>query len=230
MLGSELAKKRKVNKLRVEQLLAEAVAEYSPDTLELRDACRYLAATKERLEAERLGSPEHQRLMKDWADLNARLREARDAGAAVASHDLASATTDQLVAHTSKLLRRLLEVRDNEARRTETSPTLADQVGTDDGPAYAEHASAEPVGPRASATPSAPVCPFCMRPCIGREHSAYSVLHWDDPAEVVRRPLEAQRPGSMTEPEQPLETHEQQRQRAIRQNLGWEVPGGTLKT
>src|SRR5262245_2869637 len=35
--------------------------------------------------------------------------------------------------------------------------------------------------------PSPPACSYCMRPCVGSQHPAYPVLHYDDPTEIARR-------------------------------------------
>jgi hypothetical protein len=36
-----------------------------------------------------------------------------------------------------------------------------------------------------------PICFFCGRRCVGRDHQAYRILHFRDPAEVARRDAEA---------------------------------------
>ena len=91
--------------------------------------------------------------------------------------------------------------------------------------------------------PPPPPCRWCHQaPCIGRAHHAFDVLHLNDPAEIKRRAedeadqYEAYQRGWPTqrmidraaEREVP-ETEEQKQQRAIRQSLGWETPGGTRK-
>lgn len=41
-------------------------------------------------------------------------------------------------------------------------------------------------------TPQAlPPCPYCHRPCVGREHFAFDLLHHDDPEEVEQRRQDA---------------------------------------
>jgi hypothetical protein len=72
-----VSRKHPVNVLRRDQLHAENIAEYQPDTLHLRWACRWLANVTERLESVRDGTPEHQRLVEMWRSLTTTLEEAR---------------------------------------------------------------------------------------------------------------------------------------------------------
>jgi hypothetical protein len=49
-----------------------------------------------------------------------------------------------------------------------------------------------PIGQPARQPTVAPApCSYCGRACVGPDHHAYEVLHYDDPAEVARRDQEA---------------------------------------
>ena len=74
-----IARKHPVNVLRRDQLHAENLAEYRPDTLHLRRACRWLANITERLENVKDGTPEHQRLVAMYTELVTTLEAARAA-------------------------------------------------------------------------------------------------------------------------------------------------------
>ena len=105
-----------------------------------------------------------------------------------------------------------------------------------------ERGTPEPA-PGAPAPTPAPPCAYCHQsPCVGPAHHAFDVLHWNDPVEIKRRnedeadQYEAWRRGWPTArmieraaAREAPETDEQKQQRAIRQNLGWESPGGTRK-
>jgi hypothetical protein len=57
-----VARRHPINVARVDQLNAQLVAEYRPQTMVARTTCRHLAGTWERLEHNKPGSPEWQRL------------------------------------------------------------------------------------------------------------------------------------------------------------------------
>lgn len=113
-----VARTNPINKLRREVLLDEIVAEYRPRTLELRDACRFLANVKERLETTKDGTPEHQRLMAMWSELSIQLRNAsraeRDAVAAIAVA-LEQLSTSELADRAEALTVRARKLADAEA-------------------------------------------------------------------------------------------------------------------
>jgi hypothetical protein len=174
-----VARRHPVNVLRRDALFAEIVTEYRPSTLELRDACRYLANIKERLETTKDGTPEHQRLMTMWSELSVRLRASERASEAIGD-DLIDATDDQIIEKLLALLHPLLDAQD-ERRRSEASIT---QAGLSVQP------SAEPTGeaPVPTSEP-APLldCRYCGRACVGSDHAAYEALHYDDPEQIKRR-------------------------------------------
>lgn len=184
--GSFLGRKHPVNVLRRDQLLAENIAEYRPDTLHLRRACRWLANITERLESVKDGTPEHQRLVAMWTELTATLEASRTTRQPA---NIDSLTHDQLIERTTTMLRHLLEMRDNEQRWAEMSATYAHPDGADGSPSpVGDPAQHDVPVVSAAVTPAPePVCPYCRRPCIGPTHSAYAVLHWDDPVEIERR-------------------------------------------
>lgn len=241
-IGSSLAKKRRVNKARVEQLFAEAVAEYRPTTLETRDACRFLAAIKERLEAERLGSPEHQRLMTQWADLSTLLREAR--GAATASSDISAASRRELAERLIEQARFLLNAEDFDAgpRGDHVDGGFVDEATRTSAN---DSRVSTAVDAPATATPAPQAaCPYCRAtPCRGPEHFAFDVLHWSDAEQIKRRDARATREmfemlgrplgephldarvGPRVDPLAGLSPEEREREeqaREVRQRLGWE--------
>jgi hypothetical protein len=105
-----------------------------------------------------------------------------------ASTDYVAMDTDQLIERTSAILRGLLELRGNgqpqPQERQDQGPGLPLAQAQDDGPGApsAGLQSPEPVQALAAQ------CPYChQRPCVGPEHPAYDVLHWDDPSEVEKR-------------------------------------------
>jgi hypothetical protein len=241
------ARKHPINVLRKRQILAQLIADYQPSTTILRANCENLAGVLEQLEVMKAGSQEHKRLTDESEQLGATLEASRSTALA-ASTDLATLTTDQLIERTTEMLRRLLDHRDDETRAAEPIAAHAREVPI----APVETAEAlsddietwEPWRQNLGHKIGAIACKYChRRPCVGRDHFAFGVLHWSDPAEIKRRNEDeqdqfiARAQGWPTrrmldrarEREQP-ETEEEQRQRAIRVGLGWETPGGTLKT
>jgi hypothetical protein len=65
---------------------------------------------------------------------------------------------------------------------TGLAPRLPEPGDTASGEAVAITEVREPA-PSADAF----ACGFCRRDCVGQDHPAYRVLHWDDPTEVARR-------------------------------------------
>jgi hypothetical protein len=157
----------------------------------LMDTCEDLAGVREQLEALKAGTQEHKRLLELSQVLYATLEAARPAHVDITSTDLSE---DQLIARTTEILKHLLT-----AREMDRQPPLynaGDHGQPQDGPAPAERGSlaagANDVPTASSAVASAPEparCPYCgQSPCVGPEHSAFDVLHWDDPEEVTRVP------------------------------------------
>ena len=176
-----IARKHPRNVLHRDQLYAENLAEYKPDSLRLRRACRYLANVDERLEHVKDGSPEHVRLLDKWASLTEILDASLSTRTSVADTDLASATTNELIERSTAIARHLIALSDQE-QKSEAHIAAA----------TAEHAT-NPAGPsvQAPVPTSEPApeqdCPYCHRACVGPDHIAYSALHHDDPIEVKKR-------------------------------------------
>ena len=238
------ARRHPVNVTRRDQLYAEIVAEYRPHSLELRDACRYLANVKERLETTKDGAPEHQRLMAMWSDLSAQLRTANRETSTTENFD--NLTEDQLIESTEKLLERMRESRDFKRQSAEPVRNVV-TAAVDDG-YMREPGNAEQEAHATTVTQPAPAesgtCKWCNRsPCIGREHPAFDVLHALDPEEVERRHRAANEddydqrialaqgwPTSrmIEKARGPKMTDEERRQAELRRKFGWES-GGTRR-
>ncbi len=183
-LGSRLGATRPINPQRVDRLYEEALAEYNPATLELKDACRYLAEVKERLDSVRRGAPEHQRLMAMWTDLSTQLRQARGTTprASDASYD---ALSDE------QLVERLEET----ALAARASLTLKQQHASI-APAPEHTAEAAAIAPAPEPAPPA-LCEHCRKPETAcKEMQAerleiWRAIHSMHPEEVERRNQEA---------------------------------------
>ena len=177
-----IARKGPVNVVRRDQLLAELLAEYQPQTVGARATCEQYAATLERLETTKPGSPEWQRMIVGARDLSASLDEFRNRAPRIPDPDLADATDDQLIERTTTILRSLLDARD-EQRKGEAHIAAATEcagVQTTAGPAGEAVASTVVPAPE-------PVCKYCRRACVGVDHHAFEVLHWSDPEQVKKR-------------------------------------------
>jgi hypothetical protein len=185
--GNAAARKHIANVARREQLHAENLAEYQPTTLQGRRACRWLANIDERLETTREGTPEHQRLIAMWTELTATLEASRSSRETHESTNLESLTNDQLIEKATAILRRLLDLRD--ATRPLPGSREPDTTALDGSP-FDERdpagANPRPDSGSLGATPE-PTCPYCHRRCVGRDHVAYDVMHWDDPEQVEKR-------------------------------------------
>jgi hypothetical protein len=72
-----IARRHPVNKLRVQQIEDQLVAEYQPRTLLQRSSCEDLAGIREKLETTKPGSQEHKRLVELSQQLGASLEKAR---------------------------------------------------------------------------------------------------------------------------------------------------------
>ena len=183
--SNTVARKHIASVTRREQLHAENIAEYQPNTLQLRRACRWLANISERLEGVKDGTPEHQRLIAMWTELTATLEASRTARAVVPT-DYSTMTKDQLVGRTEDLLARLKAHRDYAPPSTSDAPTASPfEVFQREAAAPAPVEASPPAAP----TPEPPAqCPYChSTPCIGRDHHAYDSLHENDPEHIERR-------------------------------------------
>ena len=106
------ARKHPVNKLRRQQLLDQLVSDYEPRTTMWRSTCEHLAATLERLESTKPGSPEWQRLVQTAQTLGTALEETRASHARTATN-LEHLSADDLVARAEKLLETAYLLRDS---------------------------------------------------------------------------------------------------------------------
>jgi hypothetical protein len=115
-------------------------------------------------------------------------------------------TADELIAETTAILRELLAMRD--AEKAPSTPVLGagDRAGgAEAGAGLQREALTKPSGPKdvpaavtADSEPGPepqpspePDCPFCHRLCVGPDHPAFDVIHWDDPTEVDKRAARA---------------------------------------
>jgi len=127
LLGSSLARKRRVNKVRVKELLDKFILDYQPNTQRLRSMCEQFAAVTEQLETVKLGTLERARLAEESQRLGGVLEASRSSRAST-HDDTNDLTNDQLIEQTTAILRTLLRARDFEA--APCSPE-----GVDGGPA-----------------------------------------------------------------------------------------------
>jgi hypothetical protein len=182
-----VSRKHPINRLRKQQLLDKLIADYRPDSQRLHSACEQYAGVLEQLEVLKAGSQEHKRLVELSMLLGTMLEESRKPADAHTHDDVGEMNTDQLIEHTTEILRGLLDTRDAEQRATlpaaESSPF--DSSPFDSSPI------ADVVTIESSQPAPEPVCPYCRRPCVGPDHDAFSVLHWDDPAEIEKRATRA---------------------------------------
>lgn len=197
-----VARKHPINVLRRDQLYMEAVEEYRPITLELRDACRYIANVKERLETVRDGTPEHQRLMAMWTELSTLLRTARAVTPAQAATSV-DMTDAQLEARAVRLLDMVRSMR-LPPMPVGADSRLPDVTGaTDEGfvielepgdEGYDEETTTVVPAPELTCAPA--VCEYCHQAvtrcaelkALGDER--WDILHAHDP-DVVRKKAEA---------------------------------------
>lgn len=183
VLGAFLGRKYPVNVLRVNQLHAEIVLEYSPTTLESRDACWLLAKVMERLDTTKAETTEHLRLLTQRSDLTTQLREAKAVATNTPSGLPDLDTLDGIydaIERTTRALEMLELLR--RAREPEVANAAHDALST----AAAAATTSDVAAPATEPAPKP--CPYCHRhPCIGRDHHAFDILHFADPAEVERR-------------------------------------------
>jgi len=183
--GSFTARKHPVNLLRRDALLNKLVAEYEPRTTMQRATCEHLAGVLEQLESLKPGSTEHQRLVQLSQQLGEALEASRSTQAHVSNADYDALTDDQLIERTSAILCRLLEMRDEQQKgEAYVAAAVAEHAGL---PGEASVTSAgEAVVPTLAPAPE-PVCQYCHRKCVGPDHVAYDVLHYNDPQEIKKR-------------------------------------------
>jgi hypothetical protein len=176
-------RKHPVNVLRRQQLLEKLVVDYRPSTTLLQASCEQLAGILEQLETMKPGTPEHQRLVQLSQLLGATLEESRSSRVAPTPTDLSALNEEQLIERTTAILRHLLVLRD---AKLDAAPVnnAHDYVEADPQPQALAPAMAVATAPE-------PDCEYCRRNCVGVEHHAYSVLHWNDPAEIKKRDEEA---------------------------------------
>jgi hypothetical protein len=169
-----VARKGPVNVLRRDQLHAENIAEYKPDTLQLSRACRRLANIDERLENAKEGTTEYQRLFSASNELTAILVEA--------SRSARGASAPPVI----------------EVRRVIVGSKDPSDASSDAGPSV--QASAGPAGEAVVPTSAPAPEPTCGYGCgsLARcaeikatRPEAWAVLHYTDPIEVERRDAEA---------------------------------------
>ena len=96
--------------------------------------------------------------------------------------DIDGMNTEQLIAKTTEILHHLLERRDA-TPVSDNKPSAAGHLVQ-----AAASTTSEGAAPTVAPAPApAPPCPYCRRECVGPEHRAFDVLHWDDPEEIERR-------------------------------------------
>jgi hypothetical protein len=148
-----VARRHPVNKLRRDQLHDEIVTEYQPQTLELRDACRFLANVKERLETTRDGTPEHQRLMTLWAELSIQLRAAKPAVTAPSIE----VDIEDLDAMEARIGQYIADIREQRAR----AQRLRDERATTPQPPATSPIVPSPIVEEQVTPAAPPTCAFC---------------------------------------------------------------------
>ncbi len=195
-------RKHPVNMLRRDALKAEIVAEFRPSNVLERSTCEHLAATLERLENTRAGTPEYQRLVQLSQQLGESLSATRAEAPRIAT-DYHAMTDGQLISCVEDLLKDLYTRRNDtrtlaEALVMTTDPPVPTRVANDD---LIERPSDDP---RSVTTDSpAPVRkPMCGYGCGSFERCAeikatrpdvWQTLHYADPEEIARRDQEATR-------------------------------------
>lgn len=193
--GNLFRQKHTADENRRDQLLAEIIAEYKPSTLELRDACRFLANVKERLEHVKDGVPEHQRLMGMWTVLSTQLRTASSAPPVFPVTDAVTgaASGDELIARTTALLRTLLQWSQS---KTPASSTGEDHSRASNAPG-ADRGAVPDTRALEAVTPQPERCVYCsLSPAQCAEikvtrRETWQVLHYDDPACIAERSADA---------------------------------------
>jgi hypothetical protein len=182
--GAFLARKTPRNVLRRDQLHAEIVAEYKPDTWYLRRACRWLANIDERLETVKDGTPEHTRLIGRWTELTSTLEASRSRQAP--SINLEDLDPDEVVAHAERVLEMARLARDAQ-RTSDAYLAQAPPLGVSPRP-EPNDAPAESLIPQPE-----PLCPYCHQSitrCAEIKTTrldAWQALHHNDPSEIERR-------------------------------------------
>jgi ribosomal protein L40E len=190
---------RRPRKGDVEKILASLLAEYTPKTTVLKETCEHLARAYGELKTMPAGSLEWQRILNITQELSVSLEASRAAHTPTDIDD--DLTTDQLIERTTGILRGLLDLQDaeNAPQTPESMMAAASALGDEyqrehglAGPSV--QAEADPRGARPEPTLASapePTCPYCRRPCIGPDHHAYDVFHYDDPTEVEKRRVKA---------------------------------------
>jgi hypothetical protein len=185
IVGNQLARKHIANVARREQLYAENVAEYKPDTLQLRDACRWLANVRERLDTIREGTAEHDRLLANWTKLTATLEASRQARESHRMTNLEQLSPDEIVAKAERMLEMARLIRDS--GREPLASTATHSVPEPSELGYVEPEGTEP------APPPLETCPFCRRPLAecadlrATRPDVLEALHYDSPEMVEQR-------------------------------------------
>ena len=117
---SFLARRRPVNRLRVDQIHNELAAEYRPATSIARATCRHLAMVYEQLEVTRPGSPEHQRLIQLSQSLGQELEQL--ARGARTPKDFSGMSTAELIARIEDLYVKATALQEREQQRPRAEP------------------------------------------------------------------------------------------------------------
>ena len=202
--GNAAARKHIANIARRDQLHAENIAEYQPDTLHLRRACRWLANITERLENIKDGTPEHQRLVAMWTELTATLEASRQARAAHTTI-LEQLDPGAIVAKAERVLAMARLIRDSGREPAPAPGPGSEAPGLESEALGGPRNEADAGGGLSSLPESGPVleagadseplepCPYCHQ--TGAHCSeikatrldAWRALHHNDPIEVERR-------------------------------------------
>ena len=192
------SRKHPVNVLRREALLPDLLKQFPPANILERTTCERLAGAIEQLEVTKPGSPDWQRLVQTEQTLAASLHDARLSRDVHTLDDTAAMNTDQLIERTTKILHGLLDMHAEEIRHVEFTRLRCAPDDIDGGPTLDNASESCPHdrgadtgtdeaarAPRVAATER---CAYCHQaPCIGPEHHAYEVLHWNDPEEIKKR-------------------------------------------
>lgn len=187
-----VARRHPVNKLRVEQHLAELFAEFRPATVVGRRTCEQLAGIYEQLEGLKPGSTEWQRLVTTAQTLSVALQESSHKPHT--STDYRAMTADQLVERAEKLLATAKALRDHQPPR----PNDAEPSTSPLEVFWREAATApvEALAPAPAARPSElppPQCPYChksLADCAEMRMArpeVFKALHYDSPEMVEKR-------------------------------------------
>jgi hypothetical protein len=188
-----IARRRAINRMRRDQLLAIFVHEYRPSSTYLHGLCEDLAAIREQLEDQRPGPPDWARLVEKQTQIGEQLEASRrpttDEHPDVDDLDLGGCLKE-----IDRLRDIALEMRDAERRKSENAaPTVFDSSPIVDGsppPATA----APPVQPAGTTTEAAPepACSHCHQSparCTSLkavDYQTWEVLHSRDP-EVIKK-------------------------------------------